>query len=63
VLNIRLITDRGSVLAKQTVENATEATLPFLYRHSAVVPEPFIFRGTFGFVAKMSLLRGASYQI
>ena len=49
-----------TVLAKQIVENAIEATLPFLYPHSAVVPELLIFRGIFGFIAKMSLLRGAS---
>jgi len=49
-----------TVLAKQIVENAIEATSSFLYPHSAVVPELFIFRGTFSFVAEMSLLRGTS---
>lgn len=51
----------ASVLAKQIVENAIEATSPFFfYSHPAVVPEFFIFTDTFGFVAEMSLLRSAS---
>ena len=50
----------ATVLAKQIVENAIEATSPFICPHSAVVPELLIFRGVFGSIAEMSLLRGAS---